>query len=142
MELVHSMYCSVAKDPELSSESLEEILEQSRTNNARQNITGILLFDSGSFFQVLEGDREQIEALLKRIKFDSRHTQMTLLITEPIEERSFGEWSMGYPKVTKEDLQSISGLNDFFAAGQSFMQLEQGRAKTLLEAFKKGRWHL
>jgi len=49
---------------------------------------------------------------------------------------------MGYPRVTKQDLQEISGLNDCFVQGKSFMDLEEGRAKVLLEAFKDGKWHV
>lgn len=67
MELTHCIYCSVATDEDLSKEQLEDILEQSRRNNKGVDITGILLFDSGSFFQVLEGDKEVIGALSKKL---------------------------------------------------------------------------
>ena len=117
-------------------------MEQSRQNNGQVDITGILLFDSGAFFQVLEGEESLVEALYKKIEADPRHSRVTKLIAEPIEERAFGQWSMGYPKVSKKDLENIPGLNDFFVAGNSFMELEQGRAKTLLDAFKQGKWHI
>lgn len=141
MELSHCIYSSRSTDSELSSQALAAILEQSRINNHKLNITGILLFDSGTFFQVLEGDRAIIEKVYDHITKDSRHDQVVKLICEPIEERNFGEWSMGYPKVTKKELQNIDGLNDFFTQGNSFVDLEAGRAKTLLAAFKKGKWH-
>jgi len=142
MNLNHCIYCSSAADENLSKEALDEILEQSRANNAKAEITGMLLFESGAFFQVLEGDGEQIEALYQKIRKDSRHENVTKLIFEPIEERSFGEWSMGYPRLTKKELQEVPGLNDFFSQGNSFMELEEGRAKTLLQAFQKGKWHV
>ncbi len=142
MELIHCIYCSAITEEELSAENLEEILEQSRNNNQKCDVTGILLFESGAFFQVLEGDRAVVEALYRKIEGDPRHQRVTKLISEPIEERAFGEWSMGYPKVTTKELQEIEGLNDFFARGNSFMDLEEGRAKVLLEAFKKGQWRV
>ena len=142
MELIHCIYCSAATDEELSKEELDEILEQSRINNAQAGITGMLLFESGAFFQVLEGDQTVVESVYKKIEKDERHDRVTKLISEPIEERSFGEWSMGYPRVTKKDLENVPGLNDFFAQGNSFMELEEGRAKTLLEAFQQGKWHV
>jgi len=142
MELIHCIYCSAATDEELSTDGLEAILEQSRQNNGKADITGILLFESGAFFQVLEGDKTAVESLYRKIEKDERHQRVTKLISEPIEERAFGEWSMGYPRVTKQDLQEISGLNDFFVQGKSFMDLEEGRAKVLLEAFKDGKWHV
>ncbi|HBR96888.1 MAG TPA: phosphonate transporter [Gammaproteobacteria bacterium] len=142
MELVQCIYCSASTEENLSDQALEDILEQSRRNNARADITGILLFDSGAFFQVLEGDSSAIDALYLKIKKDTRHDKVTRLIFEPIDERAFGEWSMGYPKITKEDLKEIPGMNDFFAHGNSFMELEAGRAKTMLSAFKKGNWRV
>lgn len=141
MELIHCIYCSTATKGHLSEEEVSEILEQSRDNNAQADITGILLYESGAFFQVLEGDRTVIEKLYIKIRRDKRHDRVTKLIFEPIEERAFGEWSMGYPKISKKDLEDIEGLNDFFASGSSFIELGEGRAKTLLNAFKKGSWH-
>lgn len=140
MELTHCIYCSKATDKNLSREHLEEILEKSNHNNRDADVTGILLFDSGAFFQVLEGDKRVVGDLFKKIALDSRHQDVTKLIYEPIEQRSFGEWSMGYPKVTRKELEAIPGLNDFFGKGNSFAELEEGRAKQLLEAFKEGRW--
>lgn len=142
MELIHCIYCSATTEEELSAEGLEAILEQSRTNNQKCDVTGILLFESGAFFQVLEGDEAVVDALYRKIEMDPRHQRVTKLISEPIEERAFGEWSMGYPKVSTKDLQEIEGLNDFFARGNSFMDLEEGRAKVLLDAFKKGKWRV
>lgn len=37
-------------------------------------------------------------------------------------------------------LADIPGLNDFFARGRSYTELGEGRAKTLLSAFKEGAW--
>ncbi|BCE02990.1 BLUF domain-containing protein [Marinicellulosiphila megalodicopiae] len=142
MELIHLIYCSAITADELSKQELDVILDQSRINNDQAEITGMLLYDSGSFFQVLEGDQKMVEAVYEKIVKDTRHQNVTKLIMEPIEERAFGHWSMGYPRVTKKELTEIEGLNDFFVSGKSFMQLEQGRAKTLLNAFQQGKWRV
>ena len=88
----------------------------------------------------MEGDRTVVEALYEKIAADKRHTRITKLILEPIEERAFADWTMGYPKLSQKELSEIPGLNDFFSRGRSYMELGQGRAKTLLAAFKDGRW--
>jgi predicted nucleic acid-binding Zn ribbon protein len=141
MELIHCIYCSAATDEALGHELLEEILKQSQSNNKKAGITGMLLFDSGTFFQVLEGDKSKVEKLYSKIRKDPRHERVRKLIAEPIEERAFGEWSMGYPRITNKELREIPGLNDFFSEGNSFLELEEGRAKTLLRAFQQGKWH-
>ncbi|NEO84945.1 MAG: diguanylate phosphodiesterase [Spirulina sp. SIO3F2] len=119
---------------------LVSLLETSRKNNAKAKITGILLHENGSFFQVLEGTQEAVEQLYERILHDNRHTKVVTIIREPIAKRTFGEWTMGFVKLDSQELDEIIGLNDFFAEGSSFTQLGAGRAKKLLAAFRKGRW--
>ncbi|MDZ7754702.1 MAG: BLUF domain-containing protein [Gammaproteobacteria bacterium] len=95
---------------------------------------------NGDFFQVLEGEHEVVAKLFDRIAADPRHGNTVKIIEEPIEKRNFGEWSMGYAKVSRDALRGIEGLNDFFSAGRSYTALDQGRAKELLRAFREGRW--
>lgn len=137
--LIHLIYTSVAKRA-FSSTELEALLEKSRTANERANLTGMLLYSEGNFFQVVEGSREEIDKLHARLVADSRHAQLTVIVKEPIAKRSFGSWSMGFSSATPEELARIPGFNDFFQAGSCLQNLDHGRAKKLLEAFAKGRW--
>lgn len=137
--LIHFIYTSAATEP-FSPEELEELLVTARKNNDSLNITGMLIHEEGSFFQVLEGREENIDLLFDKICEDKRHNKITKLIFEAIEERSFSEWSMGHAEVTRNELANIEGLNDFFLAGKCFHELDNGRAKTLLGAFRKGKW--
>ena len=41
---------------------LEQIIEQSRSNNATSNITGALLSCNGNIIQVLEGEKEVVSS--------------------------------------------------------------------------------
>jgi hypothetical protein len=47
---------------------------------------------------------------------------------------------MGYPEITIEDLANIPGLNDFFSNGNSYLELGECRAKSLITAFKEWLW--
>jgi hypothetical protein len=140
MKLIHCIYCSASANSNLSPAELEELLATCRSNNAAAGITGMLLYRAGSFFQVLEGDRTAIEALFEKIYIDKRHRRVIKIIVEPIAERAFAAWTMGHSQATATDLAEIPGLNDFFMSGESFLELGEGRAKTLLAAFQEGRW--
>lgn len=142
VRLVHCIYCSASSKRELNDEELNEILAVSRNNNAAAGITGMLLFHKGTFFQVLEGDKAAVENLFNVISRDRRHSKVTKIVFEPIEERAFGNWTMGYSRLSAKDLKKIEGLNDFFSSGRSYLDLGEGRAKKLLAAFKDGRWRL
>jgi hypothetical protein len=141
MDLVHCIYCSASSGADLTPAELQSLLDQCRRKNAVAGLTGMLLYQNRSFFQVLEGDRNVVEALYERISKDKRHTRVTKIILEPITDRAFADWTMGCPKLSSSQLAKIPGLNDFFARGKSYLELGEGRAKTLLHAFaQEGRW--
>jgi len=119
---------------------LAQLLAKAGSHNLQAGITGMLLYIDGSFFQVLEGDAQVVHKLYDKIQVDPRHCQAIKLIEEPIDQRTFSQWSMGYARVTRTELAKIPGLNDFFGQGSSFESLGEGRAKTLLAAFRQGRW--
>lgn len=137
--LAHCIYASTAETP-LSGEALNSLLKTAREKNAAQDITGILLYDEGAFFQVLEGPADGVAALFRKITLDRRHHKIVKLISEPIEYRSFEGWSMGHAELRASELCEIEGMNDFFQSGKCFIDLDEGRAKQLLRAFADGKW--
>ena len=95
VRLVRLIYVSVMTEA-CDTEALEGILRVSRTNNELNGITGMLCYDPTYFLQSLEGPREAINQLYTNISRDKRHQYLTLLEYADIEERAFGEWSMGF----------------------------------------------
>lgn len=137
--LMHCIYASAATR-DLGAPELVKLLQQAREDNERLGVTGMLLYAEGSFFQILEGEEKVIQALYVKIGSDRRHTQMTKIISEPIAERSFDAWTMGFYKVSRQELAGIAGVNDFFGSAGSFADIDEGRAKKLLGAFREGHW--
>ena len=139
--LEHVIYSSVAAQ-DFEASQLAELLEKARRANEIAGLTGMLLYteSDGSFFQVVEGESGALDQLLAKLLLDKRHSHVTLIIREPIVERSFEDWTMGFSSVSPDKLRKIPGLNDFFKGGSCFTALDAGRAKKLLDAFAKGRW--
>ncbi|MCG8634611.1 MAG: BLUF domain-containing protein [Desulfobacterales bacterium] len=138
-KLVHCIYSSTAVE-EFSESEIVDLLAKARQTNSELGVTGMLLYDKGSFFQVIEGEPEVITSLLASIEKDKRHDRFVKIIYEEIDERDFSEWTMGYSGVTRKELNNIEGLNDFFRSNRHFTDLDEGRAKVLLKAFKDGKW--
>lgn len=138
-DLILLAYSSVGTHHFEQSE-LVDLLAFARNFNSRNGLTGMLLYVDESFFQILEGDPKTLHDLYSRIEQDKRHTRLIKLIDMPIEKRTFSDWSMGFAKVTRADLATIPGLNDFFGKGSVFSELEPGKAQILLEAFRDGKW--
>ena len=98
-QLCRVLYCSrncLSGTPETYAAEIEAILAKSRVNNARDGITGGLLFNDGCFAQVLEGPADAVEAAFERIQCDDRHGEVTVIETGPIPARDFPGWSMAF----------------------------------------------
>ncbi|MDM7892827.1 BLUF domain-containing protein [Curtobacterium caseinilyticum] len=106
------IYSSVATRS-LGDDDLAALLAQSRRANAENDITGVLLFRNGYFLQLLEGPDQAVRAKMDTIKHDDRHTKVTVLTEELIEERQFPEWTMGYP-AEDTDVEQAPGYRTTF----------------------------
>jgi len=81
-------YVSTA-ERSLSETEIRQILNDSEVNNNKQNITGLLLYSEGNFFQIIEGDQKQIVELYETIEDDSRHFNVIKLFGKEINKESF-----------------------------------------------------
>lgn len=108
------VYLSAAAVP-FPQPELDALLEKSRSNNARDGISGILLYRDGDFLQVLEGPRDAVLRTYERIGRDTRHNRIIMLDESPITDRAFGDWSMGFRRVRRGE--PTDGFVDFFGAG-------------------------
>ena len=75
-------------------EILDNILNTSRTNNTKWDITGNLIFHSDLFLQLLEGPPDAIDSLYQDILLDNRHTDIFKLRDEITQRRLFASWTM------------------------------------------------
>ena len=137
--LVHCIYTSVQTRP-LTSAEIARLVQQSRASNKENGITGILLHVEDTFFQVLEGDSEVVEALYGKILTDTRHTRITRIIFEPIARRFFGDCLMTLASLTPAELTDLIQDHDPERRERLLDGLDEGRAKRLLRAFTDGRW--
>ena len=106
----HLIYVSKEAYP-LKQSDLDDILELSSKNNKEKEITGMLLYIEGRFFQVLEGEKETIEELYNYITIDPRHKDVTLIATGRHEKRIFNKWSMRFNRITEREFSRISGFD-------------------------------
>ena len=93
---------------------LLDILSVARKNNTINDVTGLLLYDGyGTFIQALEGNDESIEQLYSVIKGDTRHSRINVLWRNPIKQRSFPDWQMGFRALDQSFNQAMDGYSDF-----------------------------
>lgn len=119
-ELIRLTYCSTATFTSMEKTSgvereVARILMESRRNNPKKEIGGVLHYGNGYFFQALEGRRKDVNERYERIVQDERHRDVELLTVHPVEERLFPDWSMKYVAVETRitDLLNKYGKTDF-----------------------------
>lgn len=120
-----------------SQDELLAILTTSRGNNARKDITGLLLHRGGNFLQVLEGDETEVKVLLARIRTDPRHHGMVSFLEEQGEHRMFPQWSMGFEQIDRLAAHRIRGLSRFLQEPftPASLSANPGRATAFLRVF-------
>ncbi len=141
VSLVHCIYASTATRP-FSEAQLATLIQGARVKNQGLGVTGILVYMSGRFFQILEGEAAVIEQLYAAIEGDQRHKEVTRIIFESIHAREFRDWSMSLIDLSGDKLRQLVLLADPTSGMLSVSQLPNGRAKKLLLAFCEGRWGL
>jgi Sensors of blue-light using FAD len=92
-DLVHLSYCSQARTG-LQAADLDKILEISKTNNHRDQITGLLTYSGDIFIQFVEGPKASIDHLMYRLRGDARHKDL-IVLSEGVEHlRLLPDWDM------------------------------------------------
>jgi len=107
MALLELIYTSIA-EPINQTRDVKDILNASERNNRAVSITGLLLFDSQRYIQILEGDAADVEKLYDVISQDSRHHSLELLHKGRIDGRSFDDWRMAYEALPKGLLNELA----------------------------------
>lgn len=83
----------------MSTSELDSLLGQSRHNNLRDGLTGLLLYGDGSFMQILEGPEEAVDCTYQRLLDDPRHRRLMKVDDVQCDARLFGNWSMAYRRL-------------------------------------------
>ena len=135
MALHEIIYVSLAPS-DMQEDELTAILDLARQKNQANNITGMLLYHRREFVQMLEGERDQIEALYTKIAGDPRHQQVYKLWDGPIEQRSFPEWTMAFVTAHGLDLAQREGYASLFNLGLP-ASTQDNAAKRFLLSLRK-----
>lgn len=73
---------------------LEKLVGQAAAINAKNNVTGMLVYNGQNFMQLLEGKQRRVERILERISKDPRHSNIVVIRREEQQARECPDWSM------------------------------------------------
>lgn len=135
--VIQLIYRSAAQT-RFSPKELSELLVRARANNTQLGLTGMLLYDDGSFLQMLEGERDALFTLYARILVDPRHAGITRLLEREIDERQFGDWKMGFVSVARLGV-ALPGYSEFLQ-NHGEVSSSGNQALRVLSQFRDGRF--
>ena len=135
--MLQLIYASAAVKP-FTPEELKTLLEKARKKNSSVGISGMLLYHTGSFLQVLEGPEAAVKTLFKVIEKDPRHTSVRILFRDGVETPEFEDWSMGFVD-TSRSAKALEGYLDYNTEADAKL-LDKTRAKKTLKKFQEGTW--
>ena len=74
---------------ELRDQAISDIMAKTNEFNKSRDISGILLYNERSFFQLIEGEQNIIEDLYRKIAEDSRHHDIIKFLEKPVSRPPF-----------------------------------------------------
>ena len=97
--------------PDQPTEVVGQIVARARARNAREEITGLLVFDGMRFCQHFEGPRRNVLRLMERIEADPRHVQMRVVYEGELLQRRYHAFDLGLAQV--DDSEDIAVVQQF-----------------------------
>jgi len=95
---------------------LDRLIARARVRNLEQGVTGLLLCAHGNFMQYLEGGEAGMATVYAAIQADPLHRGLVELLREPIQERVFEEWAMGFRSISAFGVANPVQLDRVFRA--------------------------
>jgi hypothetical protein len=97
-----------------------------------------MLYIGGCFLLLLEGEAAKVDIASRTIFSDKREKRM--ILREPIAEREFPEWIMGFEAVEPLEAGRLLGEPLLFNPASRVARIESNNAKTLLTIIGRRRW--
>ena len=106
-QLIYLSVRRIGQQATIFGQDLRDILRTARSFNRGVGIGGALLFNGGLFAQVLEGDQDEVRALMRRIARDVRHSHVTIVEEGWVARRAFPDWTMAFADDTTRNVLPV-----------------------------------
>lgn len=101
--------CRFAAAENRDYQVLDDMLRLWRRNNIELGLTGALLLCDGAFVHLLEGDRNDVDRMFRRVAADPRHENVRLLQRRPLFRRRFGNWPLAFVGPSRWVSRALAG---------------------------------
>ncbi len=96
--------CYVSTSNDLLNFEIRELLSNTATANQKNNISGILVHNSGNFLQYMEGPEKEVKDLYyNKISKDTRHKDPIILMNKAIDNLYFDGYETGFTSILEKN---------------------------------------
>lgn len=125
-----------AASPELTEQEIQNVLNFSTIWNIDHQITGILFYSEGSFFQVLEGEKELLIDLFSRIQKDQRHNNVMVIFEKEVSEPKFETYHSDF--ISLDSRFHADDMDVYFTQIEKLNPSIQSSVRYILNKFAEG----
>jgi hypothetical protein len=136
-KLIQVIYVS-STIADISEHDTVQFLKVARTANRKHDVSGMMIYVGGCFLQLLEGEPAKVQSVCAGIFHDKR--DMRMILREPITERQFPDWIMGFEAIEPRAAGELLGAPELFASASQLVNIDYNNAKTLLTIIGRRRW--
>ena len=122
-----------------TARELNEIMRVARMRNRAEGVSSLLIYNDGSFAQLMEGPKQAILNVFERIKADTRHNGVAVIFQEEADTRITKGWDMQLlpaSKIAADDDYDFMTLPDFHASPQYEALMRHPALRGFLAGFK------
>ena len=122
-----------SEDNRMEEDQIQCLFSQSQTNNKANDISGILLYSQGNFFQVIEGEEKTVTNLFQKIESDGRHHHLFKIFNREIDKDQYDEYCCDF--LTKYKQSGELNENFYLQYLKNLDSSSQTAVKNILKAF-------
>jgi len=104
---MYEIFISTVANKFLTVAEIKQAVIQLSARNISKNVTGILIYNEGAFYQILEGDKNVLLDLMETVKEDDRHGTVHTIWEGEIPKRGYKKWGLAPCMISKIGLDSI-----------------------------------
>jgi Sensors of blue-light using FAD len=134
--IIQVIYVSAAA-PDISKHDTAEFLKEARKTNRKNDVSGMMLYVGGCLLMLLEGEAHNVG--VASLEIVARKREMREIFREPVAEREFPDWILGFDAVAPvEAARLLEPL--MFNSTSHPVHIEPQSARTLLSIIGRRRW--
>ena len=122
-----------------TAKELNEIMRASRMRNRAEGVSSLMIYNDGSFAQLMEGPKQAVLNVFERIKADKRHNGVAVIFQEETGKRITEGWDMQLlpaSKIASDDDYDFMTLPAFHASPQYEAAMKHPALRGFLASFK------